>query len=245
MQSALRVEIYNRHVAGGESMRHLAREHRVYPSTILRAIRSVEVSMSDHLFALAAEARVAPAWVEREARRILRRMQEPGAVLLSRPGLAKAAVLVGSKTIGETDAETAAHFRFNDWIRPDGEMVSGMVRYAITARGVTALRRLVNARQGSRPPLLLRREIFGEAQVDAARRLQDKFSEGGLDAVRDELAAVGPDLDIALIELVCYERGLEATEARHGWPQRAGKLLMKIALSRLATHYGSSGAPSP
>jgi len=31
----------------------------------------------------------------------------------------------------------------------------------------------------------------------------------------------------------------------HGWPQRSGKVILKLALTRLARHYGIKGAEDP
>ncbi len=56
--------------------------------------------------------------------------------------------------------------------------------------------------------------------------------------LRRALAAIGPGLDEIVLEIVCLARGLEAAERRLGWPRRAGKLALKLALARLARHYG-------
>jgi hypothetical protein len=50
-------------------------------------------------------------------------------------------------------------------------------------------------------------------------------------------AAVGPGLTDVLWRVVCMGEGLETAECALGWPSRAGKLVLRLALDRLATHY--------
>ena len=52
------------------------------------------------------------------------------------------------------------------------------------------------------------------------------------------LDAVGPDLSGILMQVCCLWNGLEAAERALDWPRRSGKIVLQIALSRLAIHYG-------
>jgi hypothetical protein len=52
------------------------------------------------------------------------------------------------------------------------------------------------------------------------------------------LDAVGPEVGGTLVDICCELKGLEEAEKANGWPQRAGKVVLQIALTRLARHYG-------
>lgn len=65
-----------------------------------------------------------------------------------------------------------------------------------------------------------------ETQLAAKRRV-----EAALDAV-------GPGLSDILVRVCCHHEGLETAERAFGWPQRTAKIVLGIALERLAKHYG-------
>ena len=52
------------------------------------------------------------------------------------------------------------------------------------------------------------------------------------------LGAVGPELASVLVDVCCHLKGLEQLERSAGWPQRSAKIVLQLALSSLARHYG-------
>jgi hypothetical protein len=55
------------------------------------------------------------------------------------------------------------------------------------------------------------------------------------------LQHAGPGLSSVLLEVCCLSSGLEAAERHLKWPKRSAKLVLLIALERLAQHYGYDG----
>lgn len=52
------------------------------------------------------------------------------------------------------------------------------------------------------------------------------------------VAAAGPGLSDILWRVVCMGEGLESAERAMAWPARAAKLVLGLALDRVATFYG-------
>lgn len=63
------------------------------------------------------------------------------------------------------------------------------------------------------------------AQIDARRRFDSA------------IAAAGPGLADILWRVVCSGEGMREAESALGWPARAGKLVLSIALDRIAAFY--------
>jgi len=68
---------------------------------------------------------------------------------------------------------------------------------------------------------------------------------GGSEAARGRVMAavkeLGPGLGDVALRVCCFLEGLESAEKRLGWSARSGKIVLRIALQRLAKHYGTGG----
>lgn len=166
------VRLYLDHTGDGISIRELARRDGAHASTVLRKVRRCELRREDPLvdealsllgsWSVDIDAKEAPpmtsmirsksqpvddSTLAREARRILRRLAEPGAVLAIAPDMEKAVVMrefpdgQNART-GVVDRGVAQAFAVKDWIscRKQGRVST----YEITQAGRAALRRMID-----------------------------------------------------------------------------------------------------
>ena len=210
------VRLYLRHTEEGLSLRALARESGLNASTVLRHVRRCESLRDDPLIdealsvlgnghasppskiedsaemtmTIRSKALPDEVMIAREARRILRRLCEAGAVLALAPDMDKAAVLKSmpdgrSARTAVVDRAVAQAFALKDWIACRGQ--GKVVLYGITPAGRAALKRLLAEDDAQRQGLAEAPAVFGEqhrvwgervmAAGDEPRRLRCNLAE--------------------------------------------------------------------
>lgn len=172
------VQAYLAHTSAGCSLRALAKQVGRHPSTLLRQVRRVENLRDDQLvdsalrrlatgfphtatatdvnkdMPMTAQTTIpSDAKIEREARRILRRLAEPGACLALADGMENA-VVVRDAADGQTvrtavvERPVAEAMALRDWIVKSGG--GKVLRYRITPAGRGALKRLLAQEESRR-----------------------------------------------------------------------------------------------
>ncbi|MDP1669465.1 DUF6456 domain-containing protein [Phaeovulum sp.] len=192
---------YMRHTKDGVPIRQLARDEGLHASTVLRRLRRIESRRDDPLIdeALLSYAHSAGCpphnactpkesiamsapirnritteteeTLQREGRRILRRLAEPGAVLAVAADMKNAVVLKGTVRTAVLDRGVALAFALRDWIAVShaGRVTS----YEITSAGRAALRRMLEADEARRVP------GFADAQAGFTTPYADQHRDWG------------------------------------------------------------------
>ena len=173
--------VYLAHTENGESLRALAEATGAHPSTVMRRVRRVEARRDDPLVdsmltdlagradqadgkPLPANDNRAPgttpalprAELEREARRFLRRLSEPGSFLLVTPDTAKGGIFCAAndhrKPIAMLPVDIAVEFLREGWIRVFQRGIAS-IRYRVTSDGRSYLKRLLLEDTHKRQPV--------------------------------------------------------------------------------------------
>ncbi len=80
--------------------------------------------------------------------------------------------------------------------------------------------------------------ILGGTRGKAAHRLLSDTVIAAKQRFSAAMRAAGPGLSDLLFDVCCHLCGLEEAERAKGWPGRSGRVVLAIALDRLAEHYG-------
>lgn len=138
--------LYLRHVEEGQSIRALARSEGCHASTILRRIRRFEARRDDPLVdgALAEGADRPRKLDDRQAMRLLRRLAEPGAVLVTAEGMDKAIISRDDIRTAVLDRWIAETMALKGWVLPSA-LPGRVQRYAIAPAGRDALRDMLQS----------------------------------------------------------------------------------------------------
>lgn len=215
---------YLAHTVAGTSIRALARNAGCHASTVLRQVRKYEARRDDLLIdnalrrlGRAEQSKESPpmtrirnpqettpddATVDREARRILRRLNEPGACLAVAQDMEKAVVVrevEDGQTVrtGVVDRAIAEALALKDWIAAQGGTAGAgaarVTRYRITSTGRIALKRLIAQEDQARAGFAEAGTAFGDQHRDYAFR----GDEGGAGRRQRYNAAESPLVTLA------------------------------------------------
>ncbi|MCB1387554.1 MAG: helix-turn-helix domain-containing protein [Rhodobacteraceae bacterium] len=254
------VRLYLNHTEGGLSLREIARAEGVHASTVLRQVRRFENRRDDPLVdgalgrlkqneeVLTADS-AAESALHAEARRVLPRLAEPGALLAVAPDMDRAVVLreggAGNARLAVLDRLVAEAFALQEWIAC--VQTGRVLRYEITAAGRTALRRLTGqddatavaaARGRDEDEARRTRPVTVESPVTALARRRDK----------DGKPFLTPDLVAAAERLrEDFEAAQAGTQASARTAQDWDRLLTGPSRATgggrgPSTGYGASGA---
>lgn len=100
----------------------------------------------------------------------------------------------------------------------------------------------------TRAHMMPRTSANWESPIDSGRHGGDRGAAAATDAmiaarqrVQQALDAVGPEFAGLLLDVGCFLKRLEDVERERCWPARSAKIVLQLALDRLARHYGYAG----
>ena len=187
---------YLAHTEKGRTIRDLAREAQVHPSTVLRQVRRMELCRDDPFVDSALRqisggsvpAEVDEATLAREALPVLQRLAEPEAVLAVVREMERGVVL--REVLGQDPERLAVADRrlvevmaLRDWITC-ADTAGRVRRYRITAIGRTQLRRMLQEAPqrglAEAPAPFLREAPTGEEEDTRIRHMRSELAESPL-----------------------------------------------------------------
>lgn len=115
----------------------------------------------------------------------------------------------------------------------------------LSARQVAAAERLREdfevAGLGPRAAAELLRMLAGPAAGPPPAPVRGSTPAAARARLQAALAELGPGLGDAALRCCCWQEGVETVEQALGWSARSGKIVLRIALERLARHYEAQG----
>jgi len=218
---------YLAHTTEGRSIRGLARNSGLHPSTVLRQVRRYETRRDDPLIddalsALAEQIGGPRAGTEKETMQMERKSDANQGADLAAQSLSESRLRSESLRILRRLVETGAVLAVGRDM--DTAVVVRDAPDGSTTRSAVVDRAVAQA-------MALRDWIA--CHDPGARVARYHITAAGRSALRD----LGPGLGDVALRCCCLLEGLETTEQRLGWAARSGKIVLRIALQRLARHY--------
>jgi hypothetical protein len=87
-------------------------------------------------------------------------------------------------------------------------------------------------------------EWISVARIDDRTMAEPNFTpvkgnKAARERVSNALRDLGPGLSDVVLRVCCHLEGIETAERQMGWAARSGKIVLRIALDRLKTHYAA------
>jgi hypothetical protein len=124
-----------------------------------------------------------------------------------------------------------------DWLRRrkgrDGQRLIGTAEYAAGERLRTDL-----MQAGLLPSVTARWDAMPTASGQGSPSDATDRMVAARQRVRNAFDAIGGDFSDLLLDLCGFLKGLELIEQERHWPPRSAKVVLRLALTRLADHYG-------